>query len=65
VDVRGLGPTQIGRTATLIAGLLELKDNKLRCAGSAVNDQGKQIGEGPPPRRAAIDTQRFGGGEST
>jgi predicted thioesterase len=44
-----LAPTQIGQTATRTAELLEVNDNKLRYAVSAVNDQGKKIGEKKPP----------------
>lgn len=62
VDVRHLAPTQIGQTVTVTAELLEVKDNKLRYAVSAVNDQGKKIGEGTH-RRAVIHTKRFGSGE--
>ncbi|HXF75869.1 MAG TPA: hypothetical protein VNN13_07225 [Methylomirabilota bacterium] len=40
-----LAPAQIGQTATRTAELLEVNDNKLRYAVSAVNDQGKKIGE--------------------
>jgi len=62
VDVRHLAPTQIGQTVTVTAELLEVKDNKLRYAVSAVNDQGKKIGEGTH-RRAVIHTKRFVSGE--
>lgn len=61
VDVRHLAPTKIGQTVTVTAELLEVKDNKLRYAVSAVNDEGKKIGEGTH-RRAVINTQRFGSG---
>jgi len=37
---------------------LEVKDNKLRFALSAVNDQGVKIGEGTH-RRALIDIKQF------
>jgi predicted thioesterase len=42
------------------AELLGVKDNKLRFAVSAVNDQGVKIGEGTH-RRALIDTKSFAG----
>jgi fluoroacetyl-CoA thioesterase len=58
VDVRHLAPTKIGQTVTVTAGLLEVKDNKLRYAVSATNDQGVKIGEGTH-RRAVINTERF------
>jgi predicted thioesterase len=48
VDVRHLAPTEI----------LDVKDNKLRYAVSATNDQGVKIGEGTH-RRAVINTERF------
>jgi fluoroacetyl-CoA thioesterase len=64
VDVRHMAPTQIGQSVTVTAELLEVKNNKLRFALSAVNDQGVKIGEGTH-RRALIDTQQFVGGSPT
>ena len=58
VDVRHMAPTKIGQSVTVTAELLEVKDNKLRFAVSAVNDQGIKIGEGTH-RRALIDTKSF------
>ena len=58
VDVRHMAPTKIGQSVTVTAELLEVKDNKLRFALSAVNDQGVKIGEGFH-RRALIDTKQF------
>jgi fluoroacetyl-CoA thioesterase len=58
VDVRHMAPTKIGQSVTVTAELLEVKDNKLRFAVSAVNDQGVKIGEGTH-RRALIDTKSF------
>ncbi len=60
VDVRHMAPTKIGQSVTVTAELLEVKDNKLRYAVSAINDQGVKIGEGLH-RRAVIDTKRFSG----
>jgi predicted thioesterase len=60
VDVRHMAPTKIGQSVTVTAELLEVKDNKLRFALSAVNDQGVKIGEGTH-RRALIDTKQFTG----
>jgi len=60
VDVRHMAPTKIGQSVTVTAELLEVKDNKLRFALSAVNDQGVKIGEGTH-RRALIDTKSFAG----
>jgi fluoroacetyl-CoA thioesterase len=60
VDVRHMAPTKIGQSVTVTADLLEVKDNKLRFALSAVNDQGIKIGEGTH-RRALIDTKSFAG----
>jgi predicted thioesterase len=60
VDVRHLAPTKIGQSVTVTAELLEVKDNKLRYAVSAKNDEGKKIGEGLH-RRAVINTKRFAG----
>jgi predicted thioesterase len=61
VDVRHMAPTKIGQSVTVTAELLEVKDNKLRFALSAVNDQGVKIGEGTH-RRAVINTQQFASG---
>jgi fluoroacetyl-CoA thioesterase len=58
VDVRHMAPTKIGQSLTVTAELLEAKDNKLRFALSAVNDQGVKIGEGTH-RRALINTNSF------
>ena len=58
VDVRHLAPTKIGQSVTVTAELLEVKDNKLRYAVAATNDQGVKIGEGTH-RRAVINTERF------
>jgi fluoroacetyl-CoA thioesterase len=58
VDVRHMAPTKIGQSVTVTAELLEVTDNKLRFAVSAVNDQGIKIGEGTH-RRALIDTKSF------
>ncbi|HSK29515.1 MAG TPA: thioesterase family protein, partial [Candidatus Limnocylindria bacterium] len=58
VDVRHLAPTKIGQRVTVAAELLEVSENKLRYAVSAMNDEGKKIGEGVH-RRALIDTGRF------
>ena len=58
VDVRHMAPTKIGQSVTVTAALLEVKDNKLRFAVSAVNDQGVKIGEGTH-RRALINTKSF------
>src|SRR5882724_6716412 len=60
VDVRHMAPTKIGQPVTVTAELLEVKDNKLRFAVSAVNDQAIKIGEGTH-RRALIDTKSFAG----
>ena len=58
VDMRHMAPTKIGQSVTVTAELLEVKDNKLRFALSAVNDQGVKIGEGTH-RRALINTNSF------
>jgi fluoroacetyl-CoA thioesterase len=58
VDVRHLAPTKIGQSITVTAELLEVKNNKLRYAVSATNDQGVKIGDGTH-RRAVINTERF------
>jgi fluoroacetyl-CoA thioesterase len=58
VDVRHLAPTKIGQSVTVVAELLEINENKLRYSVSAMNDEGKKIGEGRH-RRALIDTARF------
>jgi len=60
VDVRHMAPTKIGQSVTVTAELLVVKDNKLRFALSAVNDQGVKIGDGTH-RRALIDTKSFAG----
>ena len=60
VDVRHMAPTKIGQSVTVTAELLEVKNNKLRFAVSAVNDQSVKIGEGTH-RRALINTERFAG----
>lgn len=60
VDVRHLAPTSIGQSITVTAELLEVKENKLRFAVSASNDQGVKIGEGIH-RRALIHPKQFGG----
>ena len=61
VDVRHMAPTKIGQSVTVTAELLEIKNDKLRFAVSAVNDEGAKIGEGSH-RRALINTQEFAGG---
>ncbi|HWP60021.1 MAG TPA: thioesterase family protein [Candidatus Acidoferrales bacterium] len=61
VDVRHMAPTKIGQTVTVTAELLEIKDNKLRFAVSAVNDRNVKIGEGTH-RRALINTKEFAAG---
>jgi fluoroacetyl-CoA thioesterase len=61
VDVRHMAPTRIGQSITVVAELLELKNDKLKFAVAAVNDQGAKIGEGTH-RRAVINTQQFPGG---
>jgi fluoroacetyl-CoA thioesterase len=61
VDVRHMAPTKIGQSVTVTAELLEVKDNKLRFAVLAVNDQEVKIGEGTH-RRALINTKRFAAG---
>jgi predicted thioesterase len=64
VDVRHMAPTKIGQSVTVTAELLEVKDNKLRFAVSAANDQDVKIGEGTH-RRALINTKRFAGGSAS
>src|SRR5215470_13352509 len=59
VDVRHMAPTRIGQSVTVNAEVLEVKDNKIRFAVSATNDQGIKIGEGTH-RRSVINTKRFG-----
>jgi len=59
VDVRHMAPTKIGQSVTVNAEVLEVKDNKIRFAVSATNDQGIKIGEGTH-RRSVINTKRFG-----
>ena len=61
VDVRHMAPTKIGQSVTVTAELLEVKNNKLRFALSAANDQDVKIGEGTH-RRAVINTQQFASG---
>jgi fluoroacetyl-CoA thioesterase len=61
VNVRHMAPTKIGQSVTVTAELLEVKDNKLRFAVSAVNDQSAKIGEGTH-RRALINTRKFADG---
>jgi fluoroacetyl-CoA thioesterase len=58
VDVRHVAPTKIGQSVTVRAELLEVKNNKLRYAVSATNDEGVKIGDGTH-RRAVINTKRF------
>lgn len=58
VDVRHMAPTKIGQSVTVTAELLEVKDNKLRFAVSAANDNDVKIGEGTH-RRALINTKTF------
>lgn len=58
VDVRHMAPTRIGQSVTVTAELIEIKDNKLRFALSAVNDRGVKVGEGTH-RRALINTENF------
>ena len=60
VDVRHMAPTKIGQSVTVTVELLEINNNKLRFAVSAVNDQGIKIGEGTH-RRALINTTQFAG----
>ena len=52
VDVRHIAPTKIGQSVTVTAELLEVKDNKLRYAVSATNDEGVKIGDGTHRRPA-------------
>jgi predicted thioesterase len=58
VDVRHMAPTKIGQSVTVTAELLEVKDDKMRFAVSAVNDSDVKIGEGTH-RRAVINTKKF------
>ena len=58
VDVRHMAPTKIGQSVTVTATLLEVKNQKMKLAVSAVNDRGVKIGEGTH-RRALIDTTQF------
>jgi len=60
VDVRHMAPTKIGQSVTVTAEVLESKDNKIRFAVAATNNQGVKIGEGTH-RRAVINTKRFAG----
>ena len=61
VDVRHMAPTKIGQSVTVTAELLEVKENKLRFAVSAVNDKATKIGEGSH-RRVLINTKKFADG---
>ena len=61
VDVRHLAPTKIGQCVTITAEILEVKENKIRYANTALNDQGVKIGEGRH-RRAVINQKTFAGG---
>jgi predicted thioesterase len=58
VDVRHMAPTKIGQSVTVTATLLEVKNQRMKLAVSAVNDQGVKIGEGTH-RRALINTTQF------
>ena len=58
VDVRHMAPTKIGQSVTVTATLLEVKNQKMKLAVSAVNDRNVKIGEGTH-RRALIDTTQF------
>jgi predicted thioesterase len=58
VDVRHMAPTKIGQSVTVTAELLEIKDNKIKFAVSAMNDQSVKIGEGTH-RRALINMKKF------
>jgi len=60
VDVRHMAPTKIGQSVTVTVEVLESKDNKIRFAVAATNNQGVKIGEGTH-RRAVINTKRFAG----
>jgi predicted thioesterase len=53
-----MAPTKIGQSVTVTAELLEVKDDKMRFAVSAVNDSDVKIGEGTH-RRAVINTKKF------
>jgi len=61
VDVRHRAPTKIGKSVTVTATLLEVKENKILYSVSATNDHGVKIGDGMH-RRAVINTKRFGNG---
>ena len=61
VDVRHMAATRIGQSVTITAEILEVKENKIRYAVTAFNDQGVKIGEGVH-RRAVIDQKKFAGG---
>jgi fluoroacetyl-CoA thioesterase len=61
VDVRHMAATQIGQSVTITAEILEVKDDKIRFAVTATNDQGVKIGEGRH-RRAVIDQKKFASG---
>ena len=61
VDVRHMAATRIGQSVTITAEILEVKENKVRYAVTAFNDQGVKIGEGYH-RRAVINQKKFAGG---
>ena len=61
VDVRHMAATKIGQSVTVTSEILEVKENKIRYAVTAFNDQGIKIGEGRH-RRAVINTKEFAGG---
>ena len=61
VDVRHMAATRIGQSVTITAEILEVKENKVRYAVTAFNDQGVKIGEGYH-RRAVINQTKFAGG---
>ena len=61
VDVRHMAATKIGQSVTVTSEILEVKENKIRYAVTAFNDQGVKIGEGRH-RRAVINTKEFAGG---
>ena len=58
VDVRHMAATKIGQSVTITAEILEVKENKIRYAVTAFNDQGVKIGEGVH-RRAVINQKDF------
>ena len=61
VDVRHMAATKIGQSVTVTSEILEVKENKIRYAVTAFNDQGVKIGEGRH-RLAVINTKEFAGG---